>query len=621
MLPQMNKDIVIAIGAVVGIAMHLVARYAFGVTNAWVDWPLYSVVIAGGGPLVVDLVRSIFRRKFGADLLAGLSIVTSLALDEPLAGAIVVLMLSGGETLEALAVSRASAVLDALARRSPTVAHRLETGPDAPLEPIDIATEEVAVGDRLVVFPHELCPVDGVVVEGTGRMNEAYLTGEPYEIRKAPGSAVISGAVNGGAALTIRATALAADSRYARIMQVMHEADDNRPPIRRMADRLGALYTPFAVVIAVAAWAISGDPVRLLAVLVVATPCPLLIGIPVALVGAVSLAAKRGIIIRDPSILERLDTCTVLVLDKTGTLTVGRPSLANVEVAEGFDRRVVLGLAASAEVYSKHPLARALLDAAGAEGIGLSAASEVEERPGEGMFARIGAVTTRLVGRKQLVGHDDEQLLPPIVPGLEAILLVDERYAATFHFRDVARKDGRPFIAHLEPSHLFERVLLVSGDRQAEVEYLAEQVGIERVLAEQSPADKLAIVTREQKTGRTLFVGDGINDAPALRAADVGIALGQAHEVTAEAAGAVILDPSLQKLDELLHIGTRLRRIALQSAVGGMALSAIGMAFAFAGLLPPVAGAVVQEIIDLAAVLNALRMSRVPDRLADFVDD
>lgn len=616
----MNKDIVIAVGALLGIAAHIVARYVFGVAVAAAAWPLYAVVVIGGGPLVLDLLRSVWRREFGADLLAGLSIVTSLVLGEPLAGAIVVLMLSGGETLEALAVSRASAVLDALARRSPTVAHRIEKESSS-TEPVDVAVDAVAVGDHLVIFPHELCPVDGVVIEGTGRMDEAYLTGEPYEIRKVPGSAVISGAVNGEAALTIRATAPAADSRYARIMQVMKEADENRPPIRRMADKLGALYTPFAVAIALAAWAVSGDPVRMLAVLVVATPCPLLIGIPVALVGAVSLAAKRGIVIRDPSILERLDTCRTLVLDKTGTLTVGRPSLADVHVADGFERRVVLGLAASAEVYSKHPLARALLDAAGGEGIGLSAATAVEERPGEGMFARIGDVTTRLVGRKYLIGHPDESQLPPIVGGLEAILMVDETYAATFRFRDEARKDGRPFIAHLAPHHKFERVFLVSGDRRAEVEYLAEKVGIEEVLSEQSPEDKVAIVLEQQKTRPTLFVGDGINDAPALRTADVGIALGQAHEVTSEAAGAVILDPSLRKLDELLHIGTRLRRIALQSAVGGMALSAIGMAFAFAGLLPPVAGAVVQEVIDLAAVLNAVRMSRVPESLTDFDAD
>ncbi len=614
---RLNKDIVIAVGALLGIVAHLLARYAFGVSEGPAAWPLYAVVIAGGAPLVFDLLRSLWHRQFGADLLAGISIVTSVALGEPLAGAIVVLMLSGGETLEALAVSRASAVLDALARRSPTVAHRIDPESTAQA-PADVAAEDVRIGDHLVVFPHELCPVDGVVIEGTGRMDEAYLTGEPYEIRKAPGSAVISGAVNGESALTIRATAPAADSRYARIMQVMKEADENRPPIRRLADKLGAAYTPFAVAIALAAWAVSGEPVRFLAVLVVATPCPLLIGIPVALVGAVSLAAKRGIVIRDPSILERLDTCKVLVLDKTGTLTVGRPSLADVHVGAGFDRRTVLGLAASAEVYSKHPLARALLDAAGAEGIGLSATTAVEERPGEGMFARVGTVTTRLLGRKHLVGHPDEAQLPPIVGGLETILLVDENYAGTFRFRDEARKDGRSFIAHLAPHHHFERVFLVSGDRQSEVEYLAEKVGIDHVLAQQSPADKVAIVQREQKTGRVLFVGDGINDAPALRMADVGIALGQAHEVTAEAAGAVILDPSLRKLDELLHIGSRLRRIALQSAVGGMALSAIGMAFAFAGFLPPVAGAIVQEIIDLAAVLNAVRMSRVPESLTDF---
>ena len=359
---------------------------------------------------------------------------------------------------------------------------------------------------------------------------------------------------------------------------------------------------------------------RFLAVLVVATPCPLLIAIPVALIGAVSLAARRAIIIRDPAVLEKIGTCRVAIFDKTGTLTYGKPSLAELIVGDGFERSDVLTLVASLERYSKHPLASAVLDVAIAAKLTTLDASEVGEQPGQGLTGVIGGRHVRVTSRGKLTGTNPEVIasLPLEVGGTECVVLVDDRLAGTFRFRDHPRAEGEPFIRHLGRKHQFDRVLLVSGDRESEAQYLATQVGITEVFAGQTPEQKLEIVRRETAAANTVFMGDGINDAPALTAATVGIAFGQNSDVTAEAAGAVILDATLRKVDELLHISRRLRTIALQSAVGGMALSLIGMVAAAAGYLPPVAGAVFQEIIDVFAVLNALRMAFPPRSLTDY---
>ena len=484
----------------------------------------------------------------------------------------------------------------------------------------DVALGAVALGDTLVVFPHEICPVDGTVVEGHGVMDESYLTGEPYQMSKAPGSTVLSGAVNGDSALTIRADRLAVDSRYAKIMQVMRASEQGRPRLRRLGDQLGAIYTPVAVTVALVAWAVSLDPTRFLAVLVVATPCPLLIAIPVAIIGAVSLAARRGIIIRDPAVLEKIDTCRTAIFDKTGTLTYGQPRLTELIPGQGWDEGEVLTLVAALERYSKHPLSGAILDAARKAGATLPEASAVSEPPGQGLVGSVSGRAVEVTSRKKAVARMPElgAELPATSGGLECIILIDGRYAATLRFRDQPRADSASFIHHLRPRHRFDRVLLVSGDRESEVRYLAEQVGIAEVRAGQTPEQKLEIVRAETRKANTVFLGDGINDAPALTAATVGIAFGQNSDVTSEAAGAVILESSLERVDEFLHISGRLRTIALQSAVGGMVLSLIGMVVAAAGYLPPVAGAIFQEVIDVAAVVNALRMAVPPRSLTDY---
>ena len=617
--PRITWNGTIAVVALAAIALHLLLRLAWpGIAflgQPLASWPLFAALAFGGIPLVVGLLGRLLRREFGSDLLAGMSIVTAVLLREYLAGTLVVLMLSGGGALEAYAVRSASSVLAALARRMPSVAHRKQDGQVA-----EVALGDVGIGDTLVIFPHEICPVDGTVVEGHGVMDEAYLTGEPYVISKAPGSGVLSGAINGDTALTIRADRLAVDSRYARIMQVMRESEQQRPRLRRLGDQLGALYTPVAVALALAAWVVSGDPVRFLAVLVVATPCPLLIAIPVAIIGSVSLAARRGIIIKDPAILEKISTCRTAIFDKTGTLTRGQPVLTDVKAADDFSREEVLALVASLERYSKHPLASAILEAARTSGAALQEVSQVSERPGEGLRGTVGGRPVQVTSRGKLIARspDWRDRLPAPAGGLECVVLIGGRYAATLRFRDEPRQDSASFVRHLRPRHSLNRIMLVSGDREEEVRYLAGRVGIEEVHAGQTPEQKLELVRQETKAANTVFLGDGINDAPALTAATVGIAFGSNSDITAEAAGAVILDSSLARVDELLHVSRRLRSIALQSAVGGMALSVGGMLLAAAGYLSPVAGAVAQEVIDLVAVLNALRVALPPRSLTDY---
>lgn len=451
-------------------------------------------------------------------------------------------------------------------------------------------------------------------------MDESFLTGEPYVMSKAPGAEVISGATNGEGALTVRADRLAVDSRYAKIMTVMQTSQQHRPRIRRLGDQLGAIYTPIAVTIAVAAWSFSGDPIRFLAVLVVATPCPLLIAIPVAIIGAISLAARRSIVVKDPAVLERLTRCRTAIFDKTGTLTHGRPRLTAVFPDAGFETDEVLGMAASLERYSKHPLSDPILREAGRREIDPASAASIREQPGRGLRGSVAGRDVAIRSRNQLIARlpDVASRLPEPTGGLECVVEVDGRYAGTLQFRDEPRAEGRPFIRHLGPKHRFTRTLLLSGDRESEVRYLAERVGIDVIHASKSPEEKLTIVQKETRNAETVFVGDGINDAPAMTAATVGIAFGHDSDITSEAAGAVIMDSSLLKLDELLHIGMRMRRIALQSAVGGITLSAVGMLFAAAGYLPPVAGAIFQEAIDVVAVVNALRMAFPPAQLSDF---
>lgn len=567
--------------------------------------PLWIAIILAGVPSIFYILVKLLKGDIGADLLAAIAIITAVILGQYLAAVIVILMLTGGQALETYAMRKASAVLLALSERMPLIAHRRVSGG---IE--DIPLQDIRIGDEIVIYPHETCPVDGEVIEGRGAMDESYLTGEPYQISKAPGVAVISGAINGDSLLTIRADKLPADSRYASIVTVLTEAQQKRPTLRRLGDQIGAIFAPVALLLALAAWYFAGDSMRFLAVLVIATPCPLLIAIPITLISAISMAAKQSIIIKDPTVLERLPTCKTAIFDKTGTLTYGKPVLTEILPANRFTADFILQNTASLERYSKHPLAGAVLQAAEEKKLKLLDATNVSEKPGQGLSGTINNHVIHVTHRKKLLETHSQlaDVLPPAAAGLECVVLCDQQYAATLRFHDMPRQESKSFIKHLKPSHQFNKIMLVSGDRESEVKYLGSFLRVTEIYASQTPAQKLDIVRAESKKAATLFIGDGVNDAPALTAATVGVAFGQNSRVTSEAAGAIVMENSLTKVDVLIHLSITTRKIALQSAVGGMLLSIAGMGFAALGFISPVSGAIIQEIIDIAAIGNALRL-------------
>jgi heavy metal translocating P-type ATPase len=403
-------------------------------------------------------------------------------------------------------------------------------------------------------------------------------------------------------------------------MQVMHESEQKRPRIRRLADQLGAWYTPIAVLIAIFAWFLSGEAVRFLAVLVIATPCPLLIAIPVAIIGSISLSARQGILIKNPVVLEQIDQCQTMIFDKTGTLTYGKPSLVQQTIFNHMDSHEILGLVSSLERYSKHPLADAIVDKAKEEKIESMDAQSVSEPKGEGLTGIVKGHEVVITSRKKLDQFhlESQASLLPQGLGLECVILIDKQLAAHYRFRDSPREESQSFIQHLFTKHGIKKVMIVSGDREEEVRYLANYVGISEIYGGKNPQEKVDIVVNETKKAKTAYLGDGINDAPALVASTVGIAFGRNSDITAEAAGAVIMESSLEKVDEFLHISKRMRVIALQSAVGGMTLSILGMVVAAFGYLPPVAGAISQEIIDVIVIINALRTIWKPAQLTDI---
>jgi heavy metal translocating P-type ATPase len=601
-LQGINKwQVWLSLAAVLSMAAHFLL-----IQTPYADIPLFAVIAIGGMPILIQIALKLLKGDFGADLMAIIALITASILGEYLAAVLIILMLAGGQALEYYAMRKASSVLRALSERMPSTAHR-KSGAEVE----DIALDSIAVGDDIVIYPHETAPVDGVVVEGHGSMDESYLTGEPYSISKAVGASVLSGAINGEAVLVIRAEKIAIDSRYAQIMGVMQEAEQKRPTMRRIGDQIGAIFAPLALIFAVAAWYFTGDPVRFLSVLVVATPCPLLIAIPITLISAISMAAKRGIIIKDPTVLERLPTCRTAIFDKTGTLTYGKPEVTEILAAAGLNADDILRRAASLERYSKHPLASAILAAAKSKNLTLMDAARVSEKPGQGLTGMVDGHEISVTSRKKFLAANPSlsTVLPETAAGLECLIVMDGNYAATIRLRDAPRTDGKPFIGHLGPKHQFTKIMLVSGDRESEVTYLAKLIGIQDTFASQSPEQKVEIVRKETARAPTLYMGDGINDAPALASATVGIAFGQHSSVTAEAAGAVIMENSLVKVDELIHISADMRRIVLQSALGGMALSVLAMGFAAGGYITPVAGALLQEAIDVLAIANALRMT------------
>jgi P-type E1-E2 ATPase len=402
--------------------------------------------------MLYDLLRKLLKREFGSDLLGGISIITSVLLDQYLAGSVIVLMLAGGEALESYALRSASSVLNALAKRLPSVAHRKRES-----EIVDVELQEVAVGDMLVIYPHDICPVDGVVIEGHGVMDESYLTGEPFQITKTDRLE---------RDLRRDQWRIRADHPHDQDCRRFALREDHgsharvrskRPQLRRLGDQLGAIYTPVALTVAIIAWALSGEAIRFLAVLVIATPCPLLIGIPVAIIGSISLCARRAIIVKSPVVLEQITECRTAIFDKTGTLTYGEPKLTEQLIATGFDQKEVLTLVASLERYSKHPLARAILAAAKEAGIQLAQATDVGEPPGQGLRGTVSGHQIQITSRNKLIAEKvaGADQIPPLAGGLECVVVIDQHYAADLRFRDAPRAESRSFISHLGPKHHF----------------------------------------------------------------------------------------------------------------------------------------------------------------------
>ena len=556
---------------------------------------------------LVGMIRDVLRGHVGLDILAVVAMVATLAVGEYAASLIIVLMLSGGEALEDIAGRRANRELTALLERAPRTAHRVRTGPDGTDAVADVPADEVAVGDVLLIRPAEIVPVDGVLLSPAANMDESSLTGESMPVPRTAGEEVLSGSVNGSAAIRVRALRRSADSQYQQIVALVREAQESRAPVVRLADRFAIPFTAVSLVIAGAAWGISGDPTRFAEVLVLATPCPLLIAAPVAFLGGLSRAARAGVIIKGGAVIEQLARVRTAAFDKTGTLTRGHPTVVEVRAADGWTPDDVLRLAASAEQYSTHVLADGIRRAAEERGLPLSAATAAEETATNGVRAAIEGRSV-VVGKPRYVRSlaPDTRTVEIASGQAAAYVAVDGVFAGALILADDPRAESAGVIAWLR-AHGVERAVMLTGDAEPTARAIAAAVGIDEVRAELLPADKVQLAAGLQPRP-VLMVGDGVNDAPVLAAADVGIAMGAKGATAAgEAASVVILKDSLAGVVDAVAIGRDTLRVAL-SAIGiGIALSIGLMLVATTGLIPAVAGALVQELVDLATILYALR--------------
>ncbi|MGZ6640952.1 MAG: heavy metal translocating P-type ATPase [Solirubrobacteraceae bacterium] len=574
---------------------------------------VWAVAVVGTlVPLTVSVARTVLRGDVGVDAIALLAMAGALALGEYLAGAVIALMLSGGNALEAAAGRRARRELTALLQRTPRIAHLRR---DDSIEEVPVGA--VAPGDVVIVRAGEVIPVDGVVVSRRAVIDEAALTGESMPVSRGHGGQVRSGAANAGEAFDLRATRPASQSAYAAIVRLVEDAQAQRAPFTRMADRYAAFLLPVTVALASVAWAASGDAVRALAVLVVATPCPLILAAPVALVSGISRAAREGVVVKGAAAIEGLGRARTVLLDKTGTLTLGAPAVEHIVALNGVAGDELLRLAASVDELSPHIVAEALVHDAEARGLRLAEATDVRERPGDGIE---GVVE----GRRVTVGSTawlrdcgvptDGRAATDGGPGRSAVRVgIDGAFAGTIVMADHPRPDAAGAVQALRSAGAV-RVAMVTGDDRATAEHVARAVGVDEVFAERAPQDKLAVLRELQgeRDGTVVMVGDGVNDAPALAAADVGVAMAAATggTVSAEAADVVITVDRIDRVADALAIGRRSLHIATQSVLAGMGLSRAAMVLAALGHIPPVAGALLQEGIDVAVILNALRALR-----------
>ncbi|HJQ12857.1 MAG TPA: heavy metal translocating P-type ATPase [Gemmatimonadaceae bacterium] len=598
---------------VVAVAMILVGAIEGYASGEWFyAKALWELGLIGAGfPVVFRTVRGILRGHFAADVVASLSIVTAAIIGQPFAGLIIVLMQTGGEALEKFAERRASAAVSELEKRAPRIAHLFD--PTRGL--IDVPVDRIEPGDNFLVRPGELIPCDGTVVGGISEIDVSQLTGEAIPVAAVAGAPVMSGSLNAHGVISIKATARAAESQYSRIVDLVRSAQASKAPLQRLADRYAVWFTPLTLFLCGLAYAFTGSWLIVLAVLVVATPCPLILATPVAIIGGINRAARRKIIMRHGAALEYLSDASIAVFDKTGTLTIGKPSVRNVHALPGFSERTVLTYAGAVEQGSSHLLARVVVDEAERRFGPLPEASQHRESPGQGLVGLVSntdvVVGSRaFVATKATVSLDDFVSLERSEAGLKAYVLLDGKPAGIIEYEDALRAELPELLTSLQKFGISRRVLL-SGDRTENARAVGRLAGMDQIYGELLPADKAALVSRYRAAGDVvMMVGDGTNDAPALTAADVGIALaGHGGGVTSEAADIVILVDDLGKVGEALAISRRTMRIARQSIAAGLLFSAIAMLFAAFGYIPPTAGALLQEAIDVAVILNALRAS------------
>ena len=587
-------------GLILGAAFWIVDRLDLATIAWWAG--VVPVLLA----LAVEIAASLRRGEFGLDLVAALAMGSALAIGETLAAAVVALMYAGGQALESYAQGRASREMNALLDRVPHDARRYR---DGILETVPIA--DIAISDRLLVRLGDVLPVDGEVC-GAAVLDESALTGESLPVTRRDGEPALSGSTNVGSAFDLVATETPARSAYAGIVRLVEQATRAKAPMTRLADRFALGFMLATLCLAGLAWWLAGDPVRAVAVLVVATPCPLILAVPVAVVAGISRAARIGVLVKGGAALEMLGRIHTLVIDKTGTLTEGRAEVSEIVPAADFDPAEVLRLAASLDQVSQHAVARAVVTAAEAQGLRLEMPTGARESAGEGVEGRVGGRTVRVGGKAfvsaALTAIESGGLSAAVPPGaLVVAVALDGRFAGLIVMRDGLRPGARETLARLRELGV-ARIVLATGDRDDVARSVTADLGLDAIAADLRPGDKIVLIGREKAAGVVMMVGDGVNDAPALVEADLGVAMGaRGAAASAEAADVILLRDSLDGLGEAVAIARRSRAIALQSVVAGIGLSAIAMLVAAAGLLPPVQGALVQEVIDVGVILNALR--------------
>jgi heavy metal translocating P-type ATPase len=567
--------------------------------------------------LAVEVGRTVVvEHSLGVDTIALVAMVGALALDQELAGVVIGLMFSGGASLEAIASRRARRELSALVQRAPKVAH---VRVDDRFEEVPI--ERVQAGDVAVVRTGEVVPVDGTVLSAEAVIDTSTLTGESLPETVRCGMPVLSGSANAGPPFDVRADRPAADSAYAALVRLVEQAQTQRAPFVRMADRYAGFFLPATLLVAGLAWALTGDPVRGLAVVVVATPCPLILAAPIALASGLSHAARAGVIVKGAGAIETLGEAQTVMFDKTGTLTVGTPEVRDILTRDGWEQGELLRLAASVDRLSAHVLGEALVTAAQDAELELLMPTEITEDPGQGIQGSVDGTVVFVGSRAFMRGHavPEEELTSAALTATRGsgeahvVVAVDGHVAGVIVMGDELRPDAARLVERLRAEGV-RHIAMLSGDRRSVAERVGRELGVDRVYAEQSPEDKLEVIRRvaaEPDLRPVIMVGDGVNDAPALAIADLGIAMGAAGAtVSSETADAVITVDRVDRVADAVHTGRHALSIARQSVIAGMGLSLIAMGVAAAGYLPPVAGALVQEVIDLAVIVNALRALR-----------